>query len=189
LPGANNTAAVGGYDAYFGTYELDATRGTVVVKLEASLAPANIAARSFIGTRFTGRLVEETTLGDRPAVGNAKHTFEADLIVAIGMLLLYVEVVKSARRYGCLVFHDVTNVKHAKRALQGPNPAEWPKSIIGRHDSYWQTEANMAEGNPTMALERGEIDRIMEGVPRIERRKPLPDLRIAAADKHAETAD
>jgi cell division protease FtsH len=38
-------------------------------------------------------------------------------------------------------------------------------------------------------LERGEIDRIMEGVPRIERRKPLPDLRIAAADKHAETAD
>src|SRR5690348_13820171 len=28
------------------------------------------------------------------------------------------DVVKSARRYGCLVFHDVTNVKHAKRALQ-----------------------------------------------------------------------
>jgi cell division protease FtsH len=38
-------------------------------------------------------------------------------------------------------------------------------------------------------LERGEIDRIMEGVPRIERRKPLPDLRIAAAEKHAEAAD
>src|SRR4030081_258887 len=28
------------------------------------------------------------------------------------------DVVKSAKRYGCLVFHDVTNVKHAKRALQ-----------------------------------------------------------------------
>src|SRR3954453_23233240 len=28
------------------------------------------------------------------------------------------DVVASARRYGCLVFHDVTNVKHAKRALQ-----------------------------------------------------------------------
>jgi cell division protease FtsH len=38
-------------------------------------------------------------------------------------------------------------------------------------------------------LERGQIDRIMEGVPRIERRKPLSDLRIAAAEKHAETAD
>ena len=34
-------------------------------------------------------------------------------------------------------------------------------------------------------LERGQIDRIMEGVPRIERRRPLPDLRIAAAEKHA----
>jgi cell division protease FtsH len=38
-------------------------------------------------------------------------------------------------------------------------------------------------------LERGQIDRIMEGVPRIERRKPLPDLRIAAAAKHAEASD
>jgi cell division protease FtsH len=38
-------------------------------------------------------------------------------------------------------------------------------------------------------LERGQIDRIMDGVPRIERRKPMPDLRIAAADKHAEPAD
>src|SRR2546430_9049501 len=28
------------------------------------------------------------------------------------------EVVASAKRYGCLVFHDVTNVTHAKRALQ-----------------------------------------------------------------------
>src|SRR5260370_38621618 len=28
------------------------------------------------------------------------------------------DVVGSAKRYGCLVFHDVTNVKHPKRALQ-----------------------------------------------------------------------
>ncbi|HEY6982767.1 nitronate monooxygenase family protein [Reyranella sp.] len=28
------------------------------------------------------------------------------------------DVVKSARRYGCVVFHDVTNVAHARRALQ-----------------------------------------------------------------------
>ncbi|HEV7546622.1 MAG TPA: hypothetical protein VGO42_18845, partial [Reyranella sp.] len=32
----------------------------------------------------------------------------------------------------------------------------WPKSIIARHDSYWRSEANMAEGSPTLALERGE---------------------------------
>ena len=30
------------------------------------------------------------------------------------------------------------------------------ESIIARHDSYWRTEDAMAEGNPTMALERGE---------------------------------
>jgi cell division protease FtsH len=38
-------------------------------------------------------------------------------------------------------------------------------------------------------LERGQIDRIMEGVPRVERRKPMPDLRVAAADKRAQAAD
>jgi hypothetical protein len=54
----NNTAAVGGYDAYFGTYELDAARGTVVVKLEASLAPANIGKTFLREIRVVdGRLV------------------------------------------------------------------------------------------------------------------------------------
>ena len=36
------------------------------------------------------------------------------------------------------------------------NPPEWPKTIIARQDSYWRSEANMAEGNPMLALERGE---------------------------------
>jgi len=54
------------------------------------------------------------------------------------------------------VINPFSRYRHAKRALAGANPPEWPKSIIGRHDSYWQTEANMAEGNPTMLLERGE---------------------------------
>jgi cell division protease FtsH len=38
-------------------------------------------------------------------------------------------------------------------------------------------------------LERPQIDRIMEGVPRLERRKPVPDLRIAAAEKRAQAAE
>jgi hypothetical protein len=46
--------------------------------------------------------------------------------------------------------------RHAKRALAGANPPEWPKSIIPRQDAYWRSEANMAEGNPLLALERGE---------------------------------
>jgi acetyl esterase len=44
----------------------------------------------------------------------------------------------------------------ATRAAAEANPPEWPKGIIARHDSYWQSEANMAEGNPMLALERGE---------------------------------
>jgi cell division protease FtsH len=38
-------------------------------------------------------------------------------------------------------------------------------------------------------LERGQIDRIMEGVPRVERRRPVPDLRVAAAERRAQAAD
>jgi cell division protease FtsH len=32
-------------------------------------------------------------------------------------------------------------------------------------------------------LERAQIDRIMAGVPRLERRRPVPDLRVAASEK------
>jgi hypothetical protein len=54
------------------------------------------------------------------------------------------------------VINPLSRYRHAKRAeLQTPAPA-WPKSIIARHDSYWRSEANMAEGSPTLALERGE---------------------------------
>jgi cell division protease FtsH len=38
-------------------------------------------------------------------------------------------------------------------------------------------------------LERGQIDRIMEGIPRLERRRPVPDLRVAAAQKPAPAGD
>jgi acetyl esterase len=54
------------------------------------------------------------------------------------------------------VINPFSRYRHAKRAQAGANPPEWPKSIIARHDSYWRSEANMAEGNPLLALERGE---------------------------------
>ena len=41
-PGSNNSSAVDGYDAYFGTYEIDAREGTVAVSLQGALSPANI---------------------------------------------------------------------------------------------------------------------------------------------------
>ena len=54
------------------------------------------------------------------------------------------------------VINPLSRYRHAKRAEMQTPPPEWPKSIIARHDSYWRSEANMAEGSPTVALERGE---------------------------------
>jgi acetyl esterase len=54
------------------------------------------------------------------------------------------------------VINPLGRYRHAKRALAAVNPPEWPKSIVARHDSYWRSEANMAEGNPMLALESGE---------------------------------
>ena len=54
------------------------------------------------------------------------------------------------------VINPLSRYRLATRARDGANPPEWPKSIIARQDSYWRSEANMAEGNPMLALERGE---------------------------------
>jgi len=54
------------------------------------------------------------------------------------------------------VINPLSRYRMAKRALVGANPPKWPESIIARHDSYWRTEAAMEEGNPLLALERGE---------------------------------
>jgi len=40
----NNTAAVNGYDAYFGTYTVDEVGGTLTTCLEGSISPENIGA-------------------------------------------------------------------------------------------------------------------------------------------------
>jgi len=54
------------------------------------------------------------------------------------------------------VINPFSRYRHARRELASANPPEWPKSIIARQDAYWRSEANMAEGNPLMALERSE---------------------------------
>ena len=46
------------------------------------------------------------------------------------------------------VINPLSRYRHAKR--------EKLESILARQDSYWRTEANMGEGNPMLALERGE---------------------------------
>src|SRR4051812_28574020 len=54
------------------------------------------------------------------------------------------------------VINPYSRYRHAKRALAEANPPKWPDSIVARQDDYWQSEANMAEGNPVLILERGE---------------------------------
>ena len=54
------------------------------------------------------------------------------------------------------VINPLSRYRLAQRSLAGANPPEWPKSIIPRQDAYWRGEANMEEGNPMLALERGE---------------------------------
>jgi Lipocalin-like domain len=40
----NNTVAANGYDAYFGTYNIDEVAGTLTTHLEGSISPANVGS-------------------------------------------------------------------------------------------------------------------------------------------------
>jgi hypothetical protein len=50
----NNTARVNGYDAYFGTYAVDETRGTLTTRLEGSISPSNIGDTYVRDVRVVG---------------------------------------------------------------------------------------------------------------------------------------
>ena len=54
------------------------------------------------------------------------------------------------------VINPLSRYRHARRARDTANPPAWVGNIPERHDTYWKTEAKMAEGNPVLALERGE---------------------------------
>ena len=54
------------------------------------------------------------------------------------------------------VINPLSRYRHALRLRAGAAPPAWTASIPERHDTYWRDEGNMAEGNPLLALERGE---------------------------------
>ena len=55
------------------------------------------------------------------------------------------------------VIDPLGRYQYAKNLKAGGGPnAELGSRVIPSHDQYWQTEVAMTEGNPTMALERGE---------------------------------
>jgi hypothetical protein len=41
-PGSNNSMAVGGYDAYFGTYAVDEAAGSVTQRVVGALSPGDV---------------------------------------------------------------------------------------------------------------------------------------------------
>src|SRR5258708_670033 len=71
VQGKNNTAAVNGYDAYFGTYSVDESAGTLTTYLEGSISPANVGNVYVRNVRVLGdELIVQlpTTAADGTAV-------------------------------------------------------------------------------------------------------------------------
>jgi len=54
------------------------------------------------------------------------------------------------------VINPLSRYRNALSARAQANPPDWVGDIPEHHDTYWKTEANMAEGNPVLMLERGE---------------------------------
>jgi hypothetical protein len=68
----NNTTAIGGYDAYFGTYEVDEVSHQVSTRMTAALAPANVGMAATRMMRVEeGTLVirlESTAIDGKPVI-------------------------------------------------------------------------------------------------------------------------
>lgn len=54
------------------------------------------------------------------------------------------------------VINPISRYRYALRLRGEANTPAWVGKIPERHDTYWRTEENMIEGNPMLALERGE---------------------------------
>jgi acetyl esterase len=54
------------------------------------------------------------------------------------------------------VVNPLSRYHNALKGRATDNPPAWIDDIPERHDLYWKTEEAMAEGNPMLALERGE---------------------------------
>ena len=70
-PTKNNTAGVNGYDAYFGTYSIDQTAGTLTTHLEGSISPDNIGSTFVRDARVVGKeliIQLQTTAVDGTAI-------------------------------------------------------------------------------------------------------------------------
>ncbi|MGH7055561.1 MAG: alpha/beta hydrolase, partial [Stellaceae bacterium] len=54
------------------------------------------------------------------------------------------------------VINPLSRYRNAIRRAAEANPPAFAIGMKEKHDTYWKTEANMAEGNPLLILERGD---------------------------------
>ncbi len=54
------------------------------------------------------------------------------------------------------VINPLSRYRHAQRRTAQPDAPAWAVGMKEKHDLYWGSEAAMEEGNPLLALERGE---------------------------------
>ena len=68
------------------------------------------------------------------------------------------DVDASVRCVGLLwpVINPLSRYRRVRRLREEGNPPAWVGDLEQRHDLYWVTEQTMTEGNPMLALERGE---------------------------------
>jgi Lipocalin-like domain len=73
----NNTAAVDGYDAYFGTYTVDEAAGTLATHLQGSISPVNMGKTYVRDVRVVGNelLVQLKTSGVDGTIITRTNTF------------------------------------------------------------------------------------------------------------------
>jgi acetyl esterase/lipase len=87
------------------------------------------------------------------------------------------------------VIDPLGRYRYAKELKASGKPyPELVDLVLPLHDKYWKDEAEMAEGNPTMALERGERAELpptlcVQGALDIAHPRPLLDRFVAAYSK------
>lgn len=62
------------------------------------------------------------------------------------------------------VMNPLSRYRRAVGLRAAGAPPAWVADLPERHDTYWGTEENMEEGNPMLALERGEAVEILPSI-------------------------
>lgn len=151
-----------------------AKSGAVVAALDFRMPPAASYPASLTDINYAIRWfkTQATALGSRPdlvgALGSSSGAHQAMLAgmrphdprYAALPLPAGSPAVDASLRFVVLcwpVIDPLARYQYAKRVTASNEPyPELLKMVIPLHDKYWQTEAAMAEGNPVLALERGE---------------------------------